>query len=328
MMTSFNRPNKIKNFKFWISILVGLVPGIFALLGCTPISSTVQNPTRILPSATPIISDNLGALIGELEGAMPQADSEGFIIPSKSDQQSFHDMVNEIEDNNPDLVAQSALAYNYELLRLPDQKDSGAESYVLHERLPIQKGWGSYFFRIQSSQNIVIEAPHPLADEYTPAVALDLYRALQAKALLISGTHRNANADGSADSAHAKESIFQTVHIALFQLHGQPNNKTIFLQIHGYATDEHRSYPQVVIGYNWKNDPEKDLLLTKIANALRGNSITVGICNGKNYKDLCGTSNIQRSVTDGGIFIHMELSESLRINDSAFVTSLQQAMVP
>ena len=259
---------------------------------------------------------------------MPKANTEGFVIPSQSDQQAFQDMTNAIENNNLDFVTKTASAYNYELLTFPDQKDFGSISFILHERTPIKNGWGLYIFRTASPKNIVIEAPHPMTDEYTEEVALDLYRALHAKALFISGTYRDANADGSADSAHAANSIFQALHIAFFNLAGHPNNDTIFLQIHGYATHGHQNYPQVVVSFNWKKDPEKDLLLNNIIQALHNNDLSTGICDGKNYQDICGTTNIQRSVTSGGIFIHLELNELLRKQDNQLINALQQAIYP
>jgi hypothetical protein len=330
-LTSFARSHKANKFGLWISNLVSLTLCGFSLFGCGPNSLIPQDPMptlSLLPTPTAQPMDNLEDLVRELRKTMPKANTEGFIIPTKSDQQGFQDMVNAIENSDPDRAAKLATAYNYELLMLSDQKDFGAESYILHEELPIRKGWGLYFFRKVSSQNIVIEAPHPVADEDTEEVALGLYRALQAKALLISGTHRDANADGSADSTHAPKTIFQTTHTTLFQLAGQTSKETIFLQIHGYARRGHRSYPQVVMSFNWKNDPEKDLLLTRIVRALQNNDVTVGICNGKNYQDVCGTTNVQRLATNGGIFIHLELSESLREHDNAFITALKQALTP
>ena len=155
---------------------------------------------------------------------------------------------------------------------------------------------------------------------------MDLYRALRAKALLVAGAHRNANANDSADPAHATESVFQTIHTTLFKPAGQPKSKTLFLQIHGYSANEHPNTPQVVIGYNWKNDPEKDLLLLKIVSALQNNHITVGTCNAKKYSGLCGTTNVQRLATEGGVFIHIELNAILRHNDLAFILALEQAL--
>ncbi len=325
-MIFLHGPQNINKTRLWVSLRIALMLSSLSLFGCSTLSQMTQKlgPTKILPPTQPI--DNLGNLVQELKKTMPKANSEGFIVPSQSDQQAFQDMANAIENNNPDLAIKMAPTYNYELLILPDQKDFEAKSFVLSERMPIKIGWGLYLFRKDSPQNVVIEAPHPSTDEYTEEVALDLYRALQAKALLISGTYRNANADGSADSAHASKSIFQTMHITLFNLAGHPNNNTIFLQIHGYATQGHQGYPQVVISFNWKNDPERDLLITKIAQAMQSNDITIGICNGKNYRDICGTTNIQRAATNGGIFIHLELDESLREHDNPLINALQQAI--
>ena len=308
-------------------IVAGFTLAGVGLFGCNP--SLTQflgswNPSD--PTQEP--DDNFSILIQELENTMPGASTEGYRIPSQADEQSFQDMVTGIARDDLTGVSQSASNYHYELLWLSDLKDSNAESYVLRERQPIERGWGLYFFRLENSAEIIVEAPHPIADEYTPHVALDLYRALHAQALLVAGTHRKANADGSADAAHARESIFQTVHTTLFNLGEESAHQTIFLQIHGYSPDEHPKAPQVVIGYNWKTDPEKDLLLSKLVSALQKNQITVGTCHEKNYPGLCGTTNVQRLATKGGVFFHMELSPELRQNDRTFILALKQALAP
>lgn len=259
---------------------------------------------------------------------MPRAGTEKFIVPDKIEQAIFGDIVMEINKNQLESAVKAAANYNYEIIKVFDQKDSGAASYVLREHLPITKGWGLYIFRAEPANDIVIEAPHPLADINTENVALDLYRALNAKALLIAGAHRNTNKNGSSDSAHAAESIFQTVHLTLYKPTGQPDNKTMFLQVHGFSAHEHPHYPRMVIGHNWANDPERNLILLKLADTLQKNKIKVGICDGKHYKDLCGTENIQSSVMDGGIFIHLELNETLRRRDTALVNSLKQVFNP
>jgi hypothetical protein len=312
---------------------------MYALAGCgpirpasiqvtsTPFPSQKINPTQTKSIGMQSVNDDLGLLIAESEKNMPRANTEGFIIPTKSEELAFQKMVLAIEDNNPELAAHSALTYNYELIKFSDHGNFGAESYILREQLPITKGWGVYIFSIRPSRNIIIEAPHPLADKKTPEIALDIFRALNARALIISGTHRDANRDGSADSAHAPESIFQTVHLALFQYTQQLSQSAIFLQIHGFAAENHPHYPQIVIGHNWKHDPEKDRLLQNIEEALQSNNIKAGVCDGKKYQNLCGASNLQSSTTKGGIFIHIELNESLRHDDSVLIESLKQAIM-
>jgi len=326
--------------RFWFLIATVLTfSSLFLLLGCNQTILISQLPhevtamwtlTPAMPTATstPNFNFDFKSIIRDMERTMPGPHSGGFKIPNKSEEQSFQTIVVDILKNDPVPAAKSSALYNYELLPLFDLGEFGAGSYVLSEQQPFERGWGLYFFRKQASHDIVIEAPHPVADEDTSEVAMDLYRALQAKALLVAGTHRDANSDRSSDSAHAAESIFQTVHIALFRSDGQPDMKTIFLQIHGYAAKNHSDLPQVVIGYNWKNDPEKDLILAKIVDALQKNDITVGTCNEKGFRGLCGTLNLQRQVTKGGIFLHMELSAALRTNDPGLITALQQALLP
>lgn len=309
---------------------------VYALAGCgsthlTSIQITSTpfqniNPTQTKSNEIQIASGDLSLLIAESEKNMPRANTGGFIIPTKSEELAIHNMVLAIEDDNPESAAYSAPAYNYEIIKFSDQENFEAESYILREQLPITKGWGTYIFSIKSPQNIIIEAPHPLSDEKTPKVALDIFRALNARALLISGTHRDANRDGSADSAHAPESIFQTIHLALLQRTQRFSQDVIFLQIHGFASHNHPHYPQIVLGHNWKHDPEKDRLLQNIKEVLRNNNIKVGVCDEKKYQELCGTSNMQSAATEGGIFIHIELDESLRQDDSVLIGSLKQAV--
>jgi hypothetical protein len=288
--------------------------------------SPTETATMALPTPTPV--DHLTQLIVELEKNMLRKNTETFVPPNNAQQQDFQTITRDLLVNETKDAAHIAPLYNYELLTLSDPFDAGTESYILHERPPIEYGWGLYIIRSGVSQNTVIESPHPLFDLNTPEVALHLYRALQAKALLIAGSHRYTNADGSADAAHAPESIFQAMHIALFEGNNQPDTERIFLQIHGHNHQDDQTYPQVIIGYNRMEDPEKEALLTRISNALTEHGISVAICNGENFRDLCGTLNIQRKATSGGIFIHLELERSLRENDSAFVEALKQALNP
>ncbi len=261
-----------------------------------------------------------------LENTMPGPHTNTYRIPRLVDQQAFQALVKAVLQHDLPNAKQLANTVNYELLDLTDSASADAESYVLQETATPFQGWGMYFFRVLPASNIVIEAPHPITDENTVNVALHLYRSLHAKALLIAGARRDTNNDDSADVAHASESIFQTVHQTLFAENGQPDTTIIFLQIHGYAAEDHPTLPAVVIGYNWQNDPAKDALLNRIVSAMEANHLTVGTCHERDYSGVCGTTNIQRQVTNGGIFLHLELSAALRAHDAALVQALQIAL--
>ena len=181
-----------------------------------------------------------------------------------------------------------------------------------------------YAFRVDSTSNIIVEAPHPLYDKGTPSVALNIYRALDAHALLIAGAHRNANHDESADVAHAKASIFQSVHTALLQKLQSPSENMIVLQIHGFHADKNSNYPQVVFGFGEKMQGAEIGLAQELRDALSQQGIRVGLCTGNAWQGLCGTTNVQASSMNNGVFIHIELNEEMRNNDDAIIAALVQ----
>jgi len=324
---------KLKRFgklpKIWFLSLLTMS----FLLGCSD-ANLISEPTKIIENSvevTPEIQEIHGSLheiVSVFEDNMPRAKSEQYVIPNQSDKSSFHNIAMALIESQPASGLIPASENRYEIIKLFDNGNNNSASYILEEMQPITLGWGLYVFRSGSSQNVVIEAPHPIADKNTSQVALDLYQALDAKVLLVAGAHRDANKDGSADIAHAPESIFQTVHLTLLQFTQQNNIAMVFLQIHGFAASDHPHYPQIVIGHNWKNDQEKDIFLENISSALKDNNIQAGVCNGSNYKDLCGEKNLQSTTTDGSLFIHLELNESIRQDDKALIKSLKQVLLP
>jgi hypothetical protein len=253
---------------------------------------------------------------------MPRAKSEGYIVPTDQEQTDFAKLVSMINNDelarSGDLLTRSSYTLNYYV----DRGDDHAVSYLLREQRPIEKGWGLYAFRLDSTSNIIVEAPHPLHDRRTPSVALDLYRALDAHALLIAGAHRNANGDGSADVAHASNSIFQSVHEALVKEIRSSAGQVIVLQIHGFHTSRHDGYPQAVLGFGKSINSMELTIGQELETIFRRQGLHAGVCTGNNWKDLCGTTNVQAASMSAGIFIHIELDEKVRKNDEAFIAAI------
>jgi hypothetical protein len=183
------------------SCVAGLNPPTLS----TPPHTPSPHPT-VTPTGTPALDTITGSLrnqINYLEDRMPRADSEGYVIPTDQEQTDFAELVSMLGNNNMARAVHLATENSYTLNFYADRGDDKAVNYLLREKKPIQKGWGLYVFRVDSTSNIIVEAPHPLYDRQTPSVALEIYRALDARALLIAGAHRNANPDESADVAHA-----------------------------------------------------------------------------------------------------------------------------
>lgn len=297
-------------------------PNLSALQALTPI----PNPT-FTSTPTYVIEEIKGSFrnqIGHLEEGMPRADSEEYVIPSEEEQKNFAKLIALLSAADPVGAAPLAAQIHYRLIQYTDRGDDNAVSFVLREQKPIQKGWGLYAIRLNSLSNIIIEVPHPLYDKRTSTVALNIYRALNARALVIAGAHRNANADGSADVAHAPESIFHSVHDALSQEVKTTTGDVIILQIHGFHTSKHDGYPQAVFGFGEKLQGREEVLANELEEAFTVQGITVGLCTGYSWQDLCGTTNVQASVTNGGIFVHIELDEKLRKHDDPLIAALMQ----
>jgi hypothetical protein len=185
----------------------------------------------------------------------------------------------------------------------------------LRELKPIQRGWGLYALRINPSNNIIIEAPHPLFDRGTPQIALAFYRALDAKALLVGGgAHRYANLGIAADVAHNPVTIFHTLHLVLTH-----SEHPLVLQVHGFSAAKHPHYPQIILNSNYGSSPAE---LNRLADAFAAEGLRVGICVGQQWKDLCGRTNVQLSSMKQGVFIHIELVDSLRHKNKAWLNAI------
>jgi hypothetical protein len=275
------------------------------------------------------LQGNLNNQIARLETNAPRPGSQGFLQPDAAALDDFSRLTEEILANRLQAAAEIAAQYDYELVRYIDRGAQDAETIVLRELKPFRRAWGLYIFRPEActpgTNTIIVEAPHTLADEGTPQIALDTFRALQACALLVAGAHRDANQDGSADVAHNPQTVFQAIHEALANAAGQSG---LILQIHGFAAGKHPGYPAVVLGGSPPDDPNLSTLLVNISQALTADSISVGLCNGVNWTALCGETNVQAANLPAGLFIHLELGETMRTAPAVLVSSLVGAIKP
>ena len=99
---------------------------------------------------------------------------------------------------------------------------------------------GTYVFN-PSGKNISIQVPHPSFDSNTNVQGITTFFGLQARYLLVSGTHRNSSTQQStcqtdyrvSDAAHNANHYFQSVHQAIDDL----SNETLFIQLHGFGSE-------------------------------------------------------------------------------------------
>lgn len=219
----------------------------------------------------------------------------------------------------------------------------GRHIWLLSEDETRRRGSGVIALRVGPARPLLVEAPHTFFDQKTLPVALAVFEAQQARALMINTSHRYggprpddaAQSDGDsddgtddgehaagpapsasaaaalpdplafADVAHAERSFFLTAHKALLDsLPGLPT-----LQLHGF---QDKSAPDTgVIASGIGHGARLDRLL----GALRAAAPDVSVLGyPKEIAKLGGTSNVQRrwSRQVGAPFYHLEMSRTLR----------------
>jgi hypothetical protein len=234
-------------------------PGVLAASSLP--SKPSPTPGAELPAQAPTSAASLprdcpvpltGGLITEIKAileAMPGPDSEGMLIPSDTQMVAWEYLVRSISEGNLEAACQilEAFEFPYSLVDFTDLPADQARYLLLKEDLPITLGWGTYVIRSATAQaDVVIQVPHPLADDRTALQGADLFRQLEARALMLAGTHRCANANYSpcsgmtvacgplepyrtSDVAHGVQTAFQAAHQALLPCGGG----TVAIQLHG-----------------------------------------------------------------------------------------------
>ncbi len=111
----------------------------------------------------------------------------------------------------------SGTGENYLILAEVNQATSGSEKKsggLLKSRY-----WGTYVFRLGETAPYVLQSPRPLYEVNSFEVAVSLFERMQAKALLIGGTHPLTNQDHSSDLVRSENqlSLFTLVNQVLMR---------------------------------------------------------------------------------------------------------------
>jgi gamma-polyglutamate biosynthesis protein CapC len=104
-------------------------------------------------------------------------------------------------------AANAAAAVGYRLDRIQDGAE-GSEFLLLREdaRSPARGFRGIYLLRVGSAGEYLIQVPRPLKESGMIDYGLSLFTKMQGRALMIGGSHPEANADGMADISAPRNS--------------------------------------------------------------------------------------------------------------------------
>ncbi len=191
------------------------------------------------------------------KGAIAAKDSNAYLQPSLEallffDQEILTPLVAFIEHartaaqwSNEDrdelrVVKNAASILGYDLNHYR-HKITGHEYLILAENdLSLRKKfWGTYVFRLGPAKDYILQVPRPLSERNIFEYSVSLFDNLQARALLISGTHPLANSDGSADIIRQenKANLFNLVNQVLLRQAGPQPILVVQCRAFAYKTD-------------------------------------------------------------------------------------------
>ena len=193
-----------------------------------------------------------GGLVTEMRtiiSAMPVAGSNGFVEPTDYQITGWETLIQSILKN--DLLSACAIiqenGFPYQVVQFTDTFSESQQYIMLREITPVIAGWGTYVFRQDKNASpLVIEVPHPIADWNTEIEGVEIFRKVNARALLVAGAHRCANnvyspctgttiACGQvepyriSDVNHTAQNVFHATH----QIVAGCQDDLVALQLHG-----------------------------------------------------------------------------------------------
>lgn len=288
-----------------------------------PLPSASPSPSPVSTPDLPVYTGKMENLVFELEGYAPRKGSQGFVQPDETALTDFGNVVDRIFAGDAAGAAQVAAKYDYELVFYHTWDENDPGYYLLREKIPIRRGWGMYLFQLDACQNsseaIISQAPHILADIGTPMIAMQAFRSLKGCALMIGGAHRDANRDDSADIAHNPLTVYLAVQTALVRHVGRAAS---VIQFHGFSAGKHPGYPSIVLGAYQFEDATSNDELVRLAEALNAYGVTTSICDGTNWTALCGETNVLGGYLNEGTFIHVEMDEMSRSMPEVVIQNL------
>lgn len=213
---------------------------------------------------------DLEAHLNAIVSAMPGSGGNEYIPPSPSEITDWKQLISDVLGGNTATAQMAATGLGYDLISYTDTVQGVNTYYLLEEKLPKSKFWGTYVFNPNACRSdLVLQATHPKYDSNTGLEAIFCFTRLSAKALFLSGTHRcnhdslsicsgTTSACGSAsafrisDMAHNATSIFQATTEAT-NLHDLNH---IFVQLHGFSMQA--SDPFVIMSNGSRDTPSPD----------------------------------------------------------------------
>lgn len=282
------------------------------------------DPNGNVPPA-PLPRVSIVATVATAVAAMPGRDSDRYVPPGSAALADFRTAIDRAAGR--DIPAADALLnpYRYDVVAAIDGVH-GDTIAIFRERLPVERGWGTYVVRLSAAtRRVDIHVNHPTSDQHTETIGATLYGECRCRWLLVAGTHRYANAAGNSDMARETQSVFQVVHE-----HVAPTGLQA-VSIHGFGRGNHSdpiASSDFVLSLG-STGAGGTTMVTPEVEALQAALIAKGFVAGlfpkdDGYAPLGATLNPQgrfsNSTFGHGRWVHVESSGEIRGNPTAWGT--------
>ena len=138
------------------------------------------------------------------------------------------------------IISSSASVMGYEIIRYRHKiTDQDFLILVESESAERSKYWGTYVFRLGQCNDYIVQIPKPLREYNIYESSVSLFERLQARVLMMGGSHPFANTDQSSDisSLRNKENIFSLVNQVILREYRDHPLMVLQCRAFGYTPD-------------------------------------------------------------------------------------------
>ncbi len=197
--------------------------------------------------------------------------------------------------NNINVLAQ---LFNYEITFYKYIRNDKEYLILKEKNNDSKRYWGTYVFSLHNPSKQIVQVPRPLMERGTFEYGQFLFNVLNAKVLMIAGSHPNTNQDNSSDvlSRFNTNSIFNTVHYAYFDTKRNEVAQAHQVRSMGYnMVAKNPGYDLVVSEENnIENQQIKQKLLAEISSLAE--SLGLNYLSDFNEQHLVGTKFTQNAI--------------------------------
>lgn len=292
-------------------------------------------------------SGDLQVYLNNYLSTLPGDSGNNYTEPSSQEMTDWEACILALIANNLATARTEAAKINYQIIEYTHVGSPGFVSYILEEKLPASKHWGTYVFNANMSTKLVIQAPHAIYDFNTGKQAIYSYINYREGFLFLNGTHRcnhnqastcsgttsvcsgSSEAFRISDLAHSVASAWQKATELVYNAYPLAS----FVQLHGFTklpTD-----PYVILSNGTHITPSGDDLALALETALfnEDNSLTFKVAHRDNWTRLVGFTNTQgrlinnsanpcssSATSTSGRFVHIEQEKTkLRDDESGWL---------